>query len=106
MLEGEILYRSGEFDAAFAKLEEGVALEDALAIIRMCARRSPVGNARSVKTTWLWHGRVGGPDNGLPGILAERGLDWGARPDHSLLHRNPGRARPGLKGFQAVSQDP
>ena len=45
MLEGEILYRLGEFDAAFAKLEEGVALEDALAYDEPWGWMSPVRHA-------------------------------------------------------------
>ena len=45
MLEGEVLYRSGEFDAAFAKLEKGVALEDALAYDEPWGWMSPVRHA-------------------------------------------------------------
>ena len=63
-------------------------------VLRRCAQRSSVGNAHSVKTTWLWHGRgwvqmmvcqeswqstawTGGVPGRQPGILTECGPEWG-----------------------------
>jgi len=39
MLEGEILYRKGEYDKAFQALKEAVTLDDSLMYVRSKGRR-------------------------------------------------------------------